>query len=352
MSDKDIDFVIAWVDGSDPEWKREKEKYWRAAHGEDLTGQQNTGSVREDTAAPDSRDVRYRDGGSLRYWFRAVEKYAPWVRRVHLVTCGQKPSWLNTNAPKLDLVFHRDFIPEKYLPTFSSHPIELNMHRIPGLTEQFVYFNDDFYLTAPVRPTDFFVRGLPCDSLEETPREVSDNMLWNCININDLLFANRHFARKSARKEHPWKWYNLRDPQVMVKNLLLSVLNDRTFFGLNIHHLPASYLKSTCEEVWAAEPELMDSVSSHKFRDQRDVSQVVFKYWQLLSGKFYPYNKSKYGKPFPMENGTDIICDAIRRQTFKYICINDSDQIDFDRAMMQINAAFQEMLPEKSAFEL
>ena len=113
--------------------------------------------------------VRYREWDTLRYWFRAVEKYAPWVNQVYFVTCGHVPKWLNMDAPKLHFVRHQDYIPEQYLPTFSSHPIELNLHRIEGLSEHFVYFNDDFYLTAPVQETDFFVNGLPCDSLEETP---------------------------------------------------------------------------------------------------------------------------------------------------------------------------------------
>ena len=125
---KEIDFVITWVDGSDENWQKKKRKYI-----EDKAGD----------------EVHYRDWGLLRYLFRSIEKYAPWVHRVYLVTDGQTPEWLNTEHKKLVVTDHKDFIPAEYLPTFNSHTIELNLHRIRGLEEQFVYFNDDFLLTKP-----------------------------------------------------------------------------------------------------------------------------------------------------------------------------------------------------------
>ena len=142
----DIDFVIIWVDGDDPVWKEERAKYDHPA-----------------SCLPNSNNFQFRDWGVLPYWFRSVERYAPWVRRIHFVTCGHYPEWLNLDHPKLHFVRHEDFIPSEYLPTFSANPIELNIHRIPGLSEQFVYFNDDMFVAAPVKPTDFFINGLPRD---------------------------------------------------------------------------------------------------------------------------------------------------------------------------------------------
>lgn len=95
-------------------------------------------------------------GTILQYWFRGVEKFAPWVNRIYFVTWGHIPSWLNLSHPKLKVVRHEEFIPTDYLPTFSSHPIELNLHRIKGLSERFVYFNDDTFLIRPVLQEDFF----------------------------------------------------------------------------------------------------------------------------------------------------------------------------------------------------
>ena len=122
-----IDFVITWVDGNDPEWIREKEKY----------SQNNAG---------DNREIRFRDWGILKYWFRSIEKFAPWVNKIYFITWGHLPAWLNTNNPKLIIVKHEDYIPSKYLPTFNSHTIEWNIHRIKGLSDNFVYFNDDTFL--------------------------------------------------------------------------------------------------------------------------------------------------------------------------------------------------------------
>ncbi len=328
-----IDFVITWVDGSDPKWQAEKE-YW----------QPNKGSS-------DSRNIRYREWDTLRYWFRCVEKYAPWVNKVHFVTWGHLPKWLNTECPKLNIVCHRDFIPQEYLPTFSSHPIELNMHRIPDLADQFVYFNDDFYLTSPVQPEDFFVNGLPCDSLEETVIPLSWKNLMVYVNSNDILFANMHFSKKEALKRNWKKWFSLRTPGVALRNLSRTSTNRQHFFGLNVHHLPQAYLKDTFSKVWDAEPEWLHETCTHKFRDYRDVSQCVFKFWQLASGQFTPYNKRKYGFYFPGGTASEKAADAIKSQKYKYICYNDAAELDFDHCKEVLREAFESVVPEKCSFE-
>ena len=154
----DIDFVVLWVDGSDPAWQAEKAKY-------------------QGKALDDSNSAnRFRDWGLLPYWFRAVERFAPWVRKIHFVTCGQVPEFLNTEHPKLHLVKHSDFMPPEALPTFSSHAIEMNIHRIPGLAEHFVYFNDDMFLIRAVKQENFFRDGLPCTYGGEYPIELVGNI--------------------------------------------------------------------------------------------------------------------------------------------------------------------------------
>ncbi len=332
--DNRIDFVIPWVDGSDRAWLEEKFKY--------LPSEQKD---------VDASAKRFRDWENLKYWFRAVEKYAPWVDTVHFITWGHLPEWMNTECPKLHIVRHEDYIPVEYLPVFSSHPIELNLHRIPGLAEQFVYFNDDMFLTAPVQPKDFFVKGLPCNSLEEEPMHFYKRDVYDNIRVNDIVFANRHFNRAQCRKEHRDKWYSLTSPHVFAKNFLMGFFKNEYFFGLNYHHIPSTFLKKTLEEVWEADYETLHTTCTHRFRSSKDVSQCVFKYWQLLSGNFHPYNVRKYGKFFLAESQTEEICQVIRNKTFQAICINDSDLTDFDKSKQMINAAFDEVLPEKSQFE-
>ena len=129
-----IDFVVMWVDGNDPAWQKEKEK-----DSPRKTDDSNSAN-------------RFRDWGLMPYWFRAIEKFTPWVRKIHFVTWGHLPEFLDTTNPKLNIVKHSDFMPEGTLPTFSSHALEVNLHRIPGLADNFVYFNDDMLLTSPVKP--------------------------------------------------------------------------------------------------------------------------------------------------------------------------------------------------------
>lgn len=335
-----IDFIITWVDGGDPQWRKEKQRWL------------NGGVLPDDyQTSVDDREVRYRDWDNLRYWFRAVEKYAPWVNKIHFVTCGHLPPWLNTDAPKLNVVKHSDYIPEKYLPTFSSHPIEFNFHRIPGLSEQFVLFCDDFFLTAPVEPEDFFVDGLPCDSIREDPLTFEVPEVYNQIRINDLMFANRHFKRKQVRKALGSKWFSLRSPSDMVRNLITGLLGHNAFFGITIHHLPQSYLKTSFEECWALEPELLDKTCSHKFRNESDVSHVIVKFWQMLNGKFHPYNKRRFGDVYSVQ-WPDTVCDAVISQRHKSICINDSVYVDFEATKEKINRAFEQTFPCKSSYEL
>lgn len=332
-----IDFVVTWVDGSDPKWQKEKLSYL----GQEVTQEQIDASV-----------TRYRDFGHMRYWFRAVEKYAPWVNKIHFVTWGHLPEWINTDAPKLNIVRHSDFIPEEYLPTFSSHPIELNLHRIDGLSEQFVYFNDDFVLTAPVQPKDFFVNGLPCDCLKEDPIEFKEAGQYNQILINDLLFASKHFARKKCRKEKKGKWFSVRAPKAMIRNILTCLMRHEAFFGFSIHHLPQAYLVKSLKQVWDLDPELLCETSSHRFRNDKDVSQLVFKYWQLLSGTFMPYNKDRFGKVFDVSSQLREICECISNKRYKAICINDSEQAEFEEVRQTLTEAFEMVLSEKSSFEI
>ncbi|KAG6960705.1 hypothetical protein JG688_00009451 [Phytophthora aleatoria] len=153
-----IDVVYTWVNGTDPRWKAEKEfwhKHWIASlTGQPLPvwGQEATVKGKDDS----NSDNRFRDNEELRYSLRSLEKYAPWVRHIYVVTDGQIPSWLDIESPKLSIVKHSDIFANKsHLPVFSSPAIEWNLDNIPGLSDMFLYFNDDVFLGSPVRPEDF-----------------------------------------------------------------------------------------------------------------------------------------------------------------------------------------------------
>lgn len=91
-----------------------------------------------------------------RYSLRSLEVNAPWIRNIYIVTNGQVPSWLDTTNPRVHIITHAMIFPNaSFLPTFSSPAIEMNLHRIPGLSDYFIYFNDDVFLGRPVFPYDF-----------------------------------------------------------------------------------------------------------------------------------------------------------------------------------------------------
>ena len=131
------------------------------------------------------------------YWFRAVETFAPWVHKVYFVTWGHLPPFLNTKAPKLEIVKHTDFIPSEYLPSFNSRSIEMNIHRISGLSEHFVYFNDDMFLLQPSVQEHFFHGGLPCAMGCECPDIVySIPASYKHEHINCMGIINKHFDKR------------------------------------------------------------------------------------------------------------------------------------------------------------
>lgn len=334
MDDIVIDAVILWVDGNDPEWKQERSKY--------LPDQGQEGDV-----------SKYRDWGLLKYLLRSICKYAPWIRTVHLVTCGQKPKWLNLNCEKLHFVAHSDFIPTEYLPTFSSQAIDLNLHRINGLAEHFIYFNDDMLLTNLVRPSDFFRNGLPCDMFSERPICYSGNVFaHNLLNVMEVL--SKRYDRKSVLKRLKGKILNIRYGKYFFYNLIWCLFPYKKFCGLYICHLPLGYRKSTWEKIWSLEPERMESTVSNKFRSMTDLNQFIFVFDALLSGDFFPVNMDKQGKYFNVTDGSDkqLIYEAILHNKYKRICINDNcSQETFELTKGKIIECLDKILHDKCRFE-
>ncbi len=331
--DDRIDFVIITVDGNDPEWQKKKNR----------TLGMNDG---------DARTIRYRSWDNLQYWFRAVEKFAPWVNKVYLVTDHQAPKWINPDCEKLVLVNHDEFIPEKYLPTFSSHPIEHNLFRIKGLSEKFVYFNDDMFIRGPVTPDQFFKNGLPCDYALEEPMTVHDPMFAHIV-TNNILMLNEHYRRKRVLKEQKKKFYSPVYFKGMLQNRMLSVLKRNVFFGFKNTHMPNSMLKSSFKAVWERNFETLDATCSRKVRRHEDVNQYIYVQYQYVNGLFTPYDWGGTRHLYRCNDGNvDRIAKDIVRQKYKMICINEADELDFEYAKRKINAAWEELLPEKSSFEL
>ena len=164
-----------------------------------------------------------------------VEKFAPWVNRIYFVTCGHIPPWLNTSHPKLKLIRHSDYMKPEYLPTFNINSIELNFHRIPELSEQFVYFNDDMFLLKPVKEEDFFKDGLPRDCCIETALVQDDirNPFASML-MNDAALVNMHYSKREVIKKHWKKWFNPSYGKMALRNLLMLPYRDFSSFSIHI----------------------------------------------------------------------------------------------------------------------
>ena len=312
-----IDVVITWVDGNDKAWQAEKEKYL---------------PLRSDK-------VRYRNWDNVQYIFRGIEKFMPWVNCVHFVTWGHLPKWMNTNYEKLHVVNHKDFIPKEYLPTFNSNAIELNLHRIPGLSENFINFNDDMFVIAPTKPNDFFENGL-----SPVKREIIAN-----IEMNNIGIINDHFNVKDIYKYRK-KWFNFRYGKYIVRTLIFSKFN--TILGIFEPHIPFSYKKSTFAKVWEVEHEALDATCRNKTRAKNDVNQWLFRQWQIMTGDFEP-RRWDFGLLTSAGPDDEKIINILRKPgKIKMLCINDTTKVsDFEKSKHAINTALEQLLPEKSKFE-
>lgn len=331
----DIDFVVLWVDGNDPDWQAEKAKYQTL-----ISNDSNTAN-------------RFRDWGLMPYWFRAVEKFTPWVRKVHFVTCGHVPEFLNLDCPKLHHVKHTDFLPKEVLPTFSSHAIEMNLHRIDGLAEHFVYFNDDMFLLRPMPQTSFFRDGLPCTYGGEYPIElVGEIGIWQHAAVNNLGVINAHFNKKAQVKlfgnkyiSRAYRW------QDNIRTKVVQMLFPNYFTGFKNLHAPAAYTKTTFESVWAAEDDLLQRTTSHRFRCADDVNQWLCLWWQIANGQFSPFDTDNLVSCAD-ETTIDGLCQTIKCQSHDMICINDPEKtVNFESLSARLKEAFESILPEKCGFE-
>lgn len=325
-----IDFVITWVDQSDPKWQRKYKRYK---------------GIQEDEI------LRYRDYGTLKYLFRSIEKFAPWVNHIFLITDEQIPEWLNTDCKRLTVVDHKEIIPLKYLPTFNSNVIDFHLKNIPNLAEHFVYFNDDMYLNNLTTPEDFFSKdGLVKDNFAYNILMPSPNPCdtFDHIYINNLQVLNKEFSKYKIQKEQIGKIFNYNNGLWnLISLFLLPLPRYSRFYD---PHIPLSFRLSTINSFMAQHP-YIEKMFSNKTRENSDFSIWLIRYSELLKGNFSP-RSIKFGKRYSLENVNDAIKD-IQLHKHKLICINDADVSDnqFRHLVKQLNLTFQKELCKKCSFE-
>ncbi|HML78468.1 Stealth CR1 domain-containing protein [Geobacter sulfurreducens] len=328
-----IDFVVLWVDGNDSEWQEAFDTYASTPDG-------------------DKRQCRYRDWGNLRYMFRGFEVFTPWVRKIHFVTWGHLPPWLNVGHKKLNIVTHADFLDAENLPIFNCNPMEVNLHKIRGLSEKFVYFNDDTFILKPVAEDYFFKNGLPRDIF------VFNAIFMDTIShirLNAIQIANRQFRKREVLGKHFFKIFNLRYGLHQIRSVLMLPWPQIT--GFYDTHQPQPFLKSTFDEVWKFVGQTLEATTRSRFRSRDDINQYLFRYWQLLTGNFSPRSFSDTAT-IPVHNLSDMDKASllIKKRNKTMLCINDElNDVSvnmFNDHKSKIIDAFEMILPNKSSFEV
>ena len=315
-----VDLVYLWVDGSDKEWLAKKELYLK-----------NSGKILGNEAVA---ECRAKDNDELKISLRCVEKYMPWINKIFIVTDNQIPKWLDTTNPKIQVVFHKDFMPEEILPTFNSASIEMYLHKIPNLSEHFIYANDDMFINQKLTPDFFFTKeGMPVIRLQKS--------------------ICKKLAEKSVYS------YTILKMQELIKQ------EYGIFYDLEPHHNLDTYTKSICSEC----ENKFEYVTNNKFREKNDTQRSLISLYALATGqaKLKVIPRTDFHLPFGTtlfnkltgRYGVDSKYLGIEKsdleKRFYYVnpklfCFNDNDRAaESDR----INAKrfLRKLMPEKSSFE-
>ncbi|MFD5213456.1 Stealth CR1 domain-containing protein [Microbacterium sp. NPDC058345] len=327
-----IDFVVTWVNDLDAEWQRRR----------------SIASGSASASVSDSSDIRYRDWGLLRYWFRSVEKYCAWVRTIHLVTDTRLPEWLVSEHPKLNIVDGRA-LKGRDVETFSSRSIESQLHRIEGLSEQYVYFNDDFFIGRPLSPDFFFRHGLPYGV--NAPTILADGDLRAHAMLYASGLINRHFSRKQYLRTALRRSLRPASGAMLLRMPLFFACS--SIPPVTDTHVGIPLLKSVVEEAYGAEPAAIEQARRTVFRSRDETAPIYYAtMWHLASGKYFARSKSAIGAYYSLASSSlPEIVAAIGGESHAQFCLNDGDVSDVDETRAAIVAAFDAKLPSPSTFE-
>lgn len=331
MQNQPIDLVLPWVDGQDPAWRVEKNKY---------------------DPGHKTPDVRFASWDNLQYVFRGIERNMPWIHKIFLITWGHVPVWLNTSCEKLCIIKHSDYIPVQYLPTFNSNVIEMNYFRIHELSENFILFNDDLFPIRPIPEDYYFQDNLPCEEAVEThfilKAEKGMDLQMNYACVNNMVLLNRNFDKREVVRKNHDKWFAPVYGERLEQNRNLQFWHNFESFVYPHEAMPMK--KSVLREIWEKEPEALHEASKNKFRSYSDITQRLITMWQICSGNFVPH---KYrGRLILIDrNNFQEAVDVIKKGTCPILSLNEMSTEDFDIVKSAVNGALEEILPGKSMFE-
>ena len=308
-----IDIVYTWVDGQDPYWQEARSKFCRIYSPLISINDSNVKN-------------RFRDREELKYSLRSVYQFANFVNHIFIITYQQVPSWLKPH-PKITIIDHQDiFACKDDLPTFNSHAIEANLHRIPNLSEKFLYLNDDMFFGSKVVPADFFtadgkikVFHSPKSSPdgEIIPGEITYRSAWK--NTNRLL--NENF-----------------------------VVEDR----YHLVHAPYALKKKLMHQTERWFPAVFRSVSSHKFRLSSDytITNGLVQYYAHYTNQSEKSQITNHTVWFGSDYKRNIyqLMDLIKKR-YKTFCIEDTDSKDMEMNELALKQFFETYFPKPAPWE-
>lgn len=314
-----IDIVYTWVDGSDPAWLARKNTYSAAFSDDAAAAELNSSAVHLS---------RYVSRDELRYSMRSVAMYASWVRRIYLVTDQQVPSWLDTTHPKIQVVDHKEIFGDTAaLPVFNSHAIESQLHHIEGLSERYLYLNDDVFFGRTVHPELFFYgNGISKFFLSKSVLDIDPP-------------TSRDLPVMSAAKHN--------------RELI------EAQFGVTIHnkfkHCPIPQQRSVLVEMEQRFPEIFDRVSRSRFRhpDDLSITSALHHYYAYCTGRAVPGTISYVYQDIAREDTRRRLVNLLRERDADVFCLNDHETPESEMAEQQRMLAefLQAQFPIPSPFE-
>lgn len=323
-----IDMVYLWCDGNDPEFiKRKNEFINDGERGVKITG-----------------DVRFWDNEELRYSLRSLEKYAPWINHVYIITDRQVPYWLETNYEKVTVVDHSQIMPAECIPCFNSNVIELFLPFIPNLSEKFLYGNDDTFFGDYVKPEDFF----------EGDRPIA-RMMKNNSSFNDFKKCVRNLFGNKYKKNIT--------PMGNAIHLLQQEYGD--FEVLSTHHNIDAYSKSAYLETLKKFSDKFTETNKYRFRNKNCIHRLIFTLDAILSSKavykivpafsgvckvFVSLKREPVFSYFGKEYHIDRLKKVMKQNKPKLFCLNASEKAT-PKIKMEARTFMEEMFPEPSKFE-
>lgn len=308
-----IDVVYTWVDGGDPEWQRRK----AAA----------LGTLESDSHRLSGNPSRFESHDELRYSLRSLAFYADWVNHIWVVTDGQVPSWLTLDHPRLTVVDHRSiFRDPSVLPVFNSHAIESQLHHIDGLSEHYLYLNDDVFFTAPATPDQYVLAN----------------------GITQFHPSSLTIGLGSARAGDTPVAAAAKQNRTLVREVGGVEISHR------MQHVAHPLRRSVMAEVEERFPREFATTASARLRSPSDLSVVpLAHYYGFLTGQAVPGRIRARYADIANPDAPGKLRSLLELRNFDQLCLNDtaSEALDVDARRRLVGDFLASYFPYASPWE-